>query len=218
MYFVKVNMIELPDLATGTRFSIIIRHGEREHIVETARALEALLTEKGKQEAVALGEKLAPFGNIIIHHSPVERCRQTAEKIAEGIIAGAGSAEIAGYLVELGGPYIAGSWTDITAEIDMRGFNGFVRAWFDGALPESLITPLHRSAQVQVSILRRQLERSDASYVNVSHDWNVMCLREYYFGIRHEEAGTPAYLDGLVALRDGNGIRLFCNGEERRIE
>lgn len=211
-------MIQLPDLSSSTCFSLIIRHGEREHIVETARALEALLTEKGKKEAVALGNKLSPFGNIIIHHSPVPRCRETAEKIAEGIIESGGSVQIAGHLAELGGPYIAGSWMDIVAEIDKRGFNGFVRAWFDGALPESLITPLDVSVKLQASILRAQLERGDASYVNVSHDWNVMCLREYYFGIRHEEAGTPPYLDGLAALRDGKGFWLFYEGRERKID
>ncbi len=216
--FKGIIMIQLPDHIHHTRFALVIRHGERERIVETARALEALLTEKGKQEAVELGKSLAPSGNIIIHHSPVERCRQTAEKIYEGIIAYGGSARIAGPLMELGGPYIAGSWGDIIAEIERRGFNGFVRAWFNGQLPKSLITPLEDSAKLQASILRSQLEKNDASYVNVSHDWNVMCLREYYFGIRHEDAGTPAYLDGLIALPSSNGTILHHNGTERAID
>ncbi len=213
-----IIMIQLPDHIHHTRFSLIIRHGEREHIVKTARALEALLTEKGKQEAVELGKRLAQSDSIIIHHSPVERCRQTAEKIAEGIIEHGGSARVAGHLMELGGPYIAGSWSDIVAEIDRRGFNGFVRAWFNGELPTRLIAPLEDSAKLQASILRSQLERGDASYVNVSHDWNVMCLREYYFGIRHEAAGTPAYLDGLIALSSSNGTILHYNGTERVID
>lgn len=211
-------MIQLPNSLSATCFSLILRHGERAHIVETSRALEALLTEKGKREAVELGKKLAFLGNIIIHHSPVERCRQTAEKIAEGIIENGGMAKVAGSLMELGGPYITGNWMDIVAEIDKRGFDNFVRAWFDGMLPKSLITPLDVSAKLQASVLRSQLEKNDASYVNVSHDWNVMCLREYYFGIRHEEAGTPAYLDGIVAWRNGNGVRIYYNEKEREID
>ncbi|MCX7677630.1 MAG: histidine phosphatase family protein [Spirochaetes bacterium] len=211
-------MISLPNLAPNTNFALIIRHAEREQITETFRALEALLTEKGKQEAVLLGKTLARFGNFIINHSPVQRCKQTAEKIAEGIIESGSSAQINGSLVELGGPYITGHWSDIVSEIDKRGFNGFVRAWFDGKLPETLIAPLDVSAKQQAAILRIQLERGDASYVNVSHDWNIMCLREYYFGIQHEDVGTPAYLDGLVAILDCGGMKLYCNGREKFIE
>lgn len=211
-------MIHLPDILRRTPFSLIIRHAERDHIVETARALEALLTDRGKQQAFELGKRLAPFGKIIIRHSPVQRCKQTAEKITEGIVSCGGAAEMAGALMELGGPYITGNWGEIIAEIDKRNFNGFVRAWFNGELPESLITPLDVSAQLQASILRAQLSQNSASFVNVSHDWNVMCLREYYFGIRHEDVGTPEYLDGVIAIRDGNGMRLLCGEMERLIE
>jgi broad specificity phosphatase PhoE len=211
---IGIHMIHLPETLHGRPFSLLIRHGERDHIVETSRALEALLTENGKREAISLGEQLAPYGTIVVHHSPVPRCKQTAEKIAEGIIRRGGSVEVAGHLVELGGPYITGNWADIVAEIDKRNFDGFVRAWFDGELPESLIAPLEVSAKLQLSILREQLVKTNASFVNVSHDWNVMCIREYYFGIRHEEAGMPAYLDGIAAIWEGNGIKLLCSGRE----
>jgi broad specificity phosphatase PhoE len=208
-------MIHIPAEFKGARFALFIRHAEREHIAEAARALEALLTEKGKDDAVTLGRSIAPFGGVRLYHSPVERCRQTAEKIAEGVTGAGSGGNVEGHLMELGGPYLTGNWTDIVAEIGKHGFDGFVRAWFDGLLPASLITPLDVAAKAQLRVLRGQLEGDGPSTVNVSHDWNVMCLREFYFGIRHEEAGTPAYLDGIAAMLQGDSLRLLCGDEER---
>ncbi len=208
-------MIHLPPELRNCTFAATIRHAEREHITEPLRALEALLTVKGKADAVSLGKTIAPFGDIRIYHSPVERCRQTAENIAGGIASAGGKSAMAGQLMDLGGPYITGNWTDMMVEVAKYGFDGFVRAWFDGRLPEGLITPLDVSAKAQLRVLRDQLENEGPSTINVSHDWNLMCLREYYFGIRHEDAGTPGYLTGITAVKEGDAIRLIWGDEER---
>ncbi|MFT6402318.1 MAG: broad specificity phosphatase PhoE [Pseudohongiellaceae bacterium] len=61
---------------------IIVRHAERPDISPTAVGNDVLLTEKGKAESRLFGEKVEqPV--LSIKTSPIGRCRQTAEIIAD---------------------------------------------------------------------------------------------------------------------------------------
>ena len=61
---------------------LLIRHAERPEIPEDTVGNEVLLTEKGKADTRRFAQRLTdPV--ISIQSSPIERCRQTAEIIAE---------------------------------------------------------------------------------------------------------------------------------------
>lgn len=61
---------------------LLIRHAERPEISENTVGNEVLLTEKGKADTRRFAQRLA--GPVIsIQSSPIERCRQTAEIIAD---------------------------------------------------------------------------------------------------------------------------------------
>lgn len=69
---------------TNETIALVIRHADREDIPHGSFGNEIPLNEKGKQNAKKFGEKLT---NKIIHKiftSPVIRCVQTAECIAQG--------------------------------------------------------------------------------------------------------------------------------------
>jgi hypothetical protein len=46
--------------------------------------------------------------------------------------------------------------------------------------------------------------------VLVTHDWNLLAVREELFGLRHEDDRWPGFMDGFVIWRDGVGIRVAC--------
>jgi hypothetical protein len=195
-------------------FSIIIRHAERHPIEQMINALEVQLTERGMKDSYDLGEMLARFCPINIYHSPVPRCRQTAENILEGVWSLDGRATLSGYLLELGGPYITGDWGTITASIEKQGHTRFLRRWFDNELPATLVMSLPDAARVQLKVLANQLAATDVSSINITHDWNIMILREYYFNLKHEDVGDPDFLDGLYAYMSDEKIILGYHENE----
>lgn len=197
--------------------SFMVRHAERHPIGKMINALEVELTDHGKIEAYTLGQTLARFCPIEIFHSPVPRCKQTAEGIYNGIQSIDTRANVSGYLLELGGPYITGDWNSIAAAIEQLGDNKFLRKWFDNELPSSLIMPLPKAAHIQINILVTQLKSSTLSSVNITHDWNIMILREHYFNLRHEDIGDPDFLDGIYATLSDGKISLRYHEHEIKI-
>lgn len=201
----------------GSPVAIIIRHAERHPIEKMADALVPTLTSKGRSDSVTLGRSLAPQGPYAIFHSPVPRCRETAECISEGMAGGGTAATLAGPLLDLGGPYITGNWDGIVAAIEQLGHSLFIRRWFDNELPAGLIMPLPQAARVQAGILAGQLRDAVTSFINITHDWNIMILREYYFHLRHEEIGDPGFLDGLLAFIEKGRLHLRYHDRETTI-
>lgn len=194
--------------------AFIIRHAERDPINSMINPFEALLTERGKDDSIKLGGHLAPLGPLQIFHSPVPRCRQTAENIRIGFIHSKGSSEQVQELFDLGGPYITGNWVEVADIINKMGHAAFIRKWFDGLLPPDLIMPLEQAGYNQMHILTSQLLEGAAATINITHDWNIMILREFFLKLRHEDIGEPAYLDGLMAFVQKNAIHLIYHEYE----
>jgi phosphohistidine phosphatase SixA len=213
-----MNQALLPPSDYTGPIALIIRHAERYPIERMINALEVQLTDRGKIDSYKLGEKLAGFCPINIYHSPVPRCIQTAESIYEGIQSLDSRAKVSGYLLELGGPYITGDWSAIAASLEELGHTQFIRRWFDNELPPSLIMSLQEAALIQLKILLNQLISTQVSSINVTHDWNIMILREYYFKLKHEEIGDPDFLDGLYAYLSGGKIILRYHENETIID
>ena len=212
----KRNFLHVPEVSG--KVAVIIRHAERDPIDVMTRALEARLTPAGKSDAFQLGQSLARYNPINIYHSPVPRCIQTAECIFEGIRSCNEPATIVGYLLELGGPYITSTWDAVVNSIEQFGHSMFIRKWFDNELPSNLIMPLPEAAQIQLNILANQLRSGISSSINITHDWNIMILREYYFNLRHEDIGDPDYLDGVFAYLHQDRLHLRYHEHERIID
>ncbi|MFJ8754059.1 histidine phosphatase family protein [Streptomyces sp. NPDC102441] len=69
--------------ARATRFLYIARHGE-------ASPDETELTERGRRQAVLLGERLRDVPFSAVHHGPLPRAAQTARLVHEQLGTGAG--------------------------------------------------------------------------------------------------------------------------------
>jgi hypothetical protein len=203
--------LDLPDI---NPVALLIRHAERFPLNDMREAIKPLLTEKGKKDAFDLGLELLSFCPVKIFHSPVERCRQTAEGISIGITSGNYESTISGPLFDLGGPYILGNWEELLSSVDEFGQLGFIRKWFNDELPTTHIMSLKEAAENLAQVLINLLNTETCNTVSVTHDWNLMILREYYFNISHEDAGIPGYLDGIAAFFANGSLRLNYHGTE----
>jgi hypothetical protein len=193
------------------RAAAVLRHAARHPITDPREPLAAELTEAGHRDAEAFGASIRGFDRVRLFHSPVKRCQQTAE----GVAAGAGRAGLAVELVgtspELGVAYIL----DQVETGRLSGLHGehFVRLWFTDQVSEQLIQRAPDIARRKLTYLSARLREPVASGrrldLHISHDWNVIILRELLLGVRHEEAGWATFLDGVVFTAEEEKLRTF---------
>lgn len=187
----------------------VMRHAARHPIANPAEPTLAEITADGAQAAAEFGARLTSFDRVRLFHSPVKRCGQTAACIAQGA-AGAGLAvELAGAREEIGVDYIL----DVAEAGRLTVLHGdhFVRLWVEGKIPATVVGPAPtvaaRQANFVAARLREPAERGRRLDLHVSHDWNIIVLREILLQVRHEEAGWLTFLDGVTFAADANGVR-----------
>jgi len=199
----------LQRLAWPPRAALLIRHSERPHIASAVGTNEVALTPAGVEAAASLGRQLASrHKNIRLFHSPVLRCAQTAEAIRTGAQDNGATATVHGPRNCLGGSYLV----DHTSALPLADQLGpkFVRTWFSGGISPAIIKSLSDALAEHTQYILSELGSSPAPAtldVHVTHDWNVMVIREGIFGICYEDVGWPDYLDGIV-LHESNGRRI----------
>jgi len=203
----------LADLRISLAFgpsALLIRHASRP--VGQAPTASTPLTLEGQAAATqlgaAIGGSLRSGDRVIVAHSPVLRCAQTSSALRDGIGQSVATCRLVGERAYLGRPYLRNPSRAL--EVARRLGPDFVRQWFDGVMPSEWIQPLHTTATDQVrralAEVHHKLEPRLA--ILVSHDWNLMAVREYFFGIRHEDAGWIDFLDGVIIRRAAGGVAL----------
>ncbi len=187
-----------------------MRHAERYRILDPRDPTLAELNPAGMAAAEAFGRQITGFDHLRIFHSPVKRCQQTAECIARGAAAAGLPVEIVGPQVILGVAYI----TDQIETGKLSEIHGqdFVRRWFLGEVPLAFIRPAAEIANEKLAYFRARLgdppARGRRLDLHVTHDWNVIILRELMLELHHEKEGWPEFLDGVTLTAHGDELRI----------
>ncbi len=181
----------------------IIRHAQRHPLGSTTDPTKALLTDAGKAAAVALGGRITGFTHLRLFHSPVMRCQQTAECIAEGAAGSGMHIELCGARPRLGFVCTKDEAAALTLYTQIG--DDFVSRWLEGVLPAGMMedpaeTVGHNLREI-CATLEHGTARGPRLDLHVSHDWNIMVMRELLVGVRHEERGWLGFLDGLAFHR-----------------
>lgn len=193
----------------GRPVAAMLRHAARHAIADPTKPHLAELTPEGRAHAEEFGAELRGFARVRLFHSPVVRCRDTAECIACGAGRAGLEVEIVGPRPELGIDYIR----DLKEAARLTGLHHdhFVRLWFDGAVPPSVVDPIPHLAELKLGFVRSRLLELEGQGgvldLHVSHDWNILALREHCCGVRHEEAGWLDFLDGIAFRVLTRGMR-----------
>lgn len=199
----------LRSLPAQTNAAVFLRHAERFPILAAADHTLAELTPNGHAAAEAFGTRISGFDRVRIFHSPVKRCWQTAEGIALGLGATGCPVEMAGPAAALGVDYIVDGAE--TARLATQHGEHFIRLWFSGQVGPAVIHAADQIVTRKLAYLTERLQQPCAPGrrldLHVSHDWNILTLRERLCGVRHEDAGWLAFLDGVAFTAAGDGLR-----------
>jgi broad specificity phosphatase PhoE len=191
------------DLRGDQRAAIMVRHAERPPLPNVVDSLGIGLTEKGMEDSLNFGRIMARFPTARVWHSPALRCIQTAEGIAQGLQENGTPVQVFQEEWSLCGPYV--KETDCLLQAEKLG-NRFMREWFDGRIDPRIIDPVPDAMHMVLDPILAKLAQADGLDIHVSHDWDIMLLREALLGVNYEVEGWLPYLDGLIFRRVGRGF------------
>lgn len=199
-------------LSAHPTVAAVLRHAARHPIIDPREPLAAELTTEGRRDAEAFGAKITGFDRLRLFHSPVKRCQQTAESVAAGAVRAGLAVELIGPQPDLGVAYIL----DQVETGRLSGVHGehFVRLWFTDQVPAEFIERAPDIIRRKVAYVTARLDEPAPAAgrrldLHVSHDWNVILLRELLLGVRHEEVGWAPFLDGVAFTREAEQLRAF---------
>jgi broad specificity phosphatase PhoE len=195
----------------GRPAALVVRHAEREPVHDLRNHEAARLTLRGHAQARKAGALLARASSYVrVHHSPVERCGETARGLVDGVRSAGARAELICEVSALASPFVLDTERMLQLAAGVETFPRFLREWFDGKLPIDVLMPRRDAAHAQLAAVLEHLDdsgtlRTDALHIFVSHDWNILLVREEILGHRLEES-WPHYLDGFAFSVDGDDM------------
>jgi broad specificity phosphatase PhoE len=201
----------------NSKIYLLLRHAERNHITPQDKDFGAHvgLTDSGRRQAVSLGRVIPAFGDAVYFSSPVGRCMETAQCIAEG-------RKLAGYgnFVIPGGANLGDTGASVTVtpldclgdffvrdvpayEQTLReGFYEGICKWLDSGEHDAFY-PLHERAEQMREMM---FEKASSRFnIFVTHDaWIVPCL-SHFCNFKFQPKCWMNFLTGLAFEVPGKG-------------
>lgn len=189
---------------------LLVRHAERAKIADLRQGPLAMLTETGKADARLYGRSIPLWdSDLLVIHSSIYRCQQTAEQIVKGAAETGHKATLGSSVnwLTIGRP---DAEMDFVAEmVQSKGYPFFLRKWYDGQLPSDRIAPSSKVARAELADILQYLEYTQFSItLGVTHDAKISILFEHFLGLRFEDVGMPALLDS-IAVSVHNGKKML---------
>ena len=173
----------------NSKVYLLLRHAERNHITPQDKDFGAHvgLTDRGRRQAVLLGKMIPAIGDAVYFSSPVGRCIETAECIAEGRkLVGYGNIAIPGIapgavtdnvtpLDTLGDFFVQNR--DAYEQTLREGFYEGICKWLESGTHDAFC-PLHERAEQMREMM---FEKASSRFnIFVTHDaWVVPCLSHF---------------------------------------
>ena len=194
------------NLASDERVFLLVRHGERNHITpaDPDYGAHVGLTERGREQALALGKAIPADGDIVFFSSPVGRCMETAKYIGMGREGCASSEPQVEALGSLGDFFVQDK--DSFEKVLKEGFYEGICAWLINEASggprhgDEAIYPLSDRAEEMLSMM---LEKGNARFnIFATHDaWVVPCLT-HFCHMRFTPQRWMNYLTGMAVVTD----------------
>ena len=199
----------IAELKSAPAVAAVMRHAARHPIANPAEPTLAEITANGAKAAAEFGARLTGFDRLRLFHSPVKRCGQTAACIAQGAAAAGLAVELVGAREEIGVDFILDQ--PEAGRLTVLHGDHFVRLWVEGKIPTTVVRPAQALAARQTAFVTARLREPTAGGrrldLHVSHDWNIIVLRELLLQVRLEDAGWLTFLDGVTFAADAGGVR-----------
>ena len=204
-----------------------IRHTERPKATEESFKLSIKTgkstlysTEKGKQAAYEFGKMLPDNRQYRIYHSPIDRSRETAEKIHEGLLYRQADSTLVGAFLRLNHDRVKNMEYLKRDIVDAGEANArqYLFNHISGHFPpweiESGILIAKRHAEIMLNNLKSAKPYTFDVYV--SHDTVCALFLFYWFGVVVDENWVE-FLDGFIMQQTDNRLILFTKDGKREV-
>ena len=202
MEFVQASEF-FKSVSADERVFLLIRHGERRHITPEDPDFGAHvgLTERGREQALALGKCIPVAGDMSFFSSPVGRCVETALNIGAGRGVENASIEKVDCLAE----YFVQDYDEYT-KVLRAGFYEGICEWLKNEAvgnprrDKEAFAPL---AERSEEMLAMMLEKGSARFnIFATHDaWIVPCLT-HFCKMQFSPQRWMNYLTGMAVVTD----------------
>ncbi len=197
--------------------SVLLRHSIRENIINRDSLRNAQLTPEGEKLAYEFGKLLPKDRLIRIFHSPISRCKDTAELIYQGIRDSHGSGLMIGERDFLGGTYILKGHLIFDLFTD-HGVSGFVEKWFRGGFDKTILHPPKRARNDMInSLIQCNQNNSKEIDLHVSHDLNIILFKAVLFDVFSEDFKWPEFMEGVIFKKKDKDLILCVKDKEKII-
>ncbi len=182
-------------------YAVLMRHADRP-IDNAGNDLAMRISDLGKRTAYEFGRALPCDGVKRFYSSPIHRCVQTAELIAQGCLARGGDVlpntprdDLFAFFVR----DVARADGLLYEALGAGEPFSFFRNWFDGVYPPDIIDDAAQAARAQMNVLLGLLQQDPpAANICVSHDINLFLIKQYYLDLRPEDHEYIQFLEGVV--------------------
>lgn len=186
--------------------AFLIRHAERNQITNSKEHSTVLLNEKGRTEAIKFGIELSKiFSTIILYSSPIYRCIQTGECIAQAF--GDNINIHTSNILGEPGPFVFG---DAMNSFESLTTKGVVDSMIKGKqLP--FIRSIYEGSKTLLDFIQKETHKykSNVPVIFVSHDAIVAPFINF---LTNEEFNQSHWIEFL------GGIKILFNSNDRSFQ
>jgi hypothetical protein len=211
------------ELLPGKPAIIHIRHTERPGM-SGPNSNTLLSTSRGRQAAIEFGEGLPARRNYRVYHTVVDRSKQSADSIIEGINRIGDKAEIAG-VFPFRTSYDPQAMDDYIDRVFKRcgdedlAVAEMMNRWLAGLAPQEIFRPSGEFARMiaEYTLLRLKTATPDNIDLYVTHDTWVGAILFHWFGLPIPLDGVR-FLDGFILQPLDEEMAVWFRGKALRIE
>lgn len=199
----------------GRSAALLLRHADRNGPQERMVDKNESLNDSGRRRAAELGKALKRFDMLHLLSSPVGRCVETCERIAEGY-----GEHVPVETSEAMGPRAPFLLRPEEAYNMMRtmGLFSFVEAYVNGRIDPRVAVPCPEGTRMMLSFaLSRIRDAGNCAVVMVTHDMVLTPALVKYFGHDVRRNGLVPFLDGFVLYSSDYGFRLAHGGKVLKV-
>ncbi len=190
--------------------AVLIRHAHRRPIPKgVVDHVGVPLTRQGRRRAFAFGAQLPLSYALRLYHSPVPRCKETAECILQGFHSKGGSGDVMGaqdflfiHLVDQ---------RAMVRILDDLGHHRFGYRWLKGAFDAAVIEDPRDVASNTIHGVLALMDGDGAKRIDihVTHDLNLLAVREWIAPVPNEHFEWPGYLAGVLFTHNDGQVTLI---------
>jgi hypothetical protein len=200
----------------GANCAIIIRHGDRDGVLNQVVHQDERLNVMGIQRSEHLGTLLSRFSQLRSFTSPIERCVDTCVHISKGY--GKEQQPERTELLGMAAPFMLDPKKAYKRMNDL-GLHGFVECYINDSLDRSMVLPCNEGTRMLFSyVIDRIKDMEGGIGVFVTHDMIITPSMAYYFDYDFMNKGLAPFLDGIVLYEDGKGYVAAYSGKKLKVD